>query len=195
MAFRFDKLTIKAQEAVAARAGAGGRARAIRRSSRCICWPRCLAEDEGIVRPAARKDRRQSSASSNTIVEAELKHLAASRAAASPPGVEPAARQGARRRPGRSRRHEGRLRLDRAPAARARQGRLESQERPASSTPSPKKKLLDAHASRPRLGPRHRSDARGQIPGPAKNTASIWSSGPGKASSIRSSAAIRKSAA
>ncbi len=54
MAFRFDKLTIKAQEALQ-RAKGWPPIAAIRRSSRCICWPALVAETEGVIRPILEK--------------------------------------------------------------------------------------------------------------------------------------------
>ena len=101
MAFRFDKLTIKAQEAVqraqelAADAG-------IRRSSRCTCWPRCSTKSEGVVRPVLEKIGANVE-QLEQIVDAELKHLPKSSGGA-PPQRRAAALEGARRGPGRSRR-------------------------------------------------------------------------------------------
>src|SRR3990170_4633935 len=84
MAFRFDKLTIKAQEAVARAqelaAGAGNP-----QIEAVHLLASLLKEDEGIVRPVLEKvgaNVRQL----ETIVEAELKHLPRS-SGGSPPGI------------------------------------------------------------------------------------------------------------
>ena len=54
MTFRFDKLTIKAQEAVGERRRWRPKA-AIRRSSRCTCWRRCWTSAKGSSRPLLEK--------------------------------------------------------------------------------------------------------------------------------------------
>ncbi len=102
------------------------------------------------------------------IVDAELAASAQSerRRAAEP---QSGAAKGARRRPGRGRRHEGRVRLDRAHAARPHRHQVQSPGRALAQRDHQRRRARCA-ACRPRLGPRHRPVAGGQIPGPRK----IW---------------------
>ena len=98
-----------------------------------------------------------------TIVEAELKHLP--RSSGGPPGASQHC-EGARCGPGRSRRHEGRVRLDRAPAARAGRHEVEGAGI-CSSTRSPRTRC-SARCKQSAGGTRDRSIARRQVPGPGK---------------------------
>ena len=74
MAFRFDKLTIKAQEAVAAAQSLAADAGQSAGRRRCTCWPRCWPRATG---SSGRCSRRSASTAAQLerIVEAELAHL------------------------------------------------------------------------------------------------------------------------
>ena len=163
MAFRFDKLTIKAQEAVAkAQSIGGGAGQSADRSAALV--GRAAVRGRGDRRGRAGADRRptgSSSSGSSSRSWATFPRSSAGRHAAAP---EPRCR-GAGRRPARGRRDEGRVRLDRASAVGPGQSRLQGQERPQAQRrhrqgdpPGP--------AGRPRQQPGHRSEPRGQIQRP-----------------------------
>src|SRR4051812_7557362 len=86
MAFRFDKLTIKAQEAVALSQELAGDA-GNPQIEPVHLLAALLREDGGIVRPVLEKIGANVSQLSK-IVEAELKHLPKS-SGGSPPGISP----------------------------------------------------------------------------------------------------------
>ena len=181
MAFRFDKLTIKAQEAVArAQALAAERGNAADRSAAPAGRP--AGRERRDRRAAAGADRRQPAAvgADRRVGTGPLPQGLRRGAAAGRPRAEP----GARSRPARGRRDEGRVRLDRAPAAGPGQGRIEGQER-AEAQRRHRQGDAAGPAGRPRQRAGDRSEPRGKVPGPASATASTWSSGPGRASSIR----------
>ena len=185
MAFRFDKLTIKAQEAVPARAGAGRRARAIRRSSRCTCWRRCWPKSDGIVRPvldkiganrgAARTDRRGRA-------EASAQGLAAARRRSVGRQLQQGARRGPDAKP--TTMKDEFVSTEHLLLALAKVD-IEGQERAQAQRHRRRRRC--SRRCKPVRGsrPRDRSEPRGQVPGPARSTASTWSSGPARASSTR----------
>ena len=127
MPFRFDKLTIKAQEAVAAGPGDWRPSAGIPQIDPLHLLAALLAEQEGAVEPILDRigvNRQQL----DRIVAAELGHFPKVSGGA-PPQPNAATAKGARSRPARSRRHEGRVRLDRASAAGPGQDRVQGQGR------------------------------------------------------------------
>ena len=181
MAFRFDKLTLKAQEAVAR-----AQELAADRGHAQIDPLHLLAALLGGKRRHRRADpgtdRRQSRAARQDRPgrTGPFRPRLRRGAAAGQPGTEPRARS----RPARSRRDERRVRLDRAPAAGPDQGRLEGQKRPEAQRRH-RQGPVEGVAGRPRQHPRDRPDAGRQVPGACSATASTWSSAPGRESSIR----------
>ena len=183
MAFRFDKLTIKAQEAVQ-RAKSWRPIAAIRRSSRCICWRRCSARPKASsVRcskrsaPTAQQLEKIDRRRARPFAQASGGAPAAARAKAWSSVLEAAAKA--------SRHDEGRVRLDRASAAGADEGRFQGQERAQAQ-----RHRREATCSRPCKPSAAARASTDQNPGrassrPWKSTASTWSNGPATASSIR----------
>ena len=97
MAFRFDKLTIKAQEAVQ-RAQEMAADHGNPQIDPLHLLASLLAEEEGIVKPLLEKigvNRGQL----DRIVESELNHLPKVSGAAGPPSAQPCAEPGFRSRP------------------------------------------------------------------------------------------------
>ena len=181
--FRFDKLTIKAQEAVQARSRAGRRPRQPADRRRCTCWRALLAEQRG------HRARRCSSRSAS---------IAGSWTGSSRPSWaifprSPAARSRSPTRscikvleaaPARGRRDEGRVRLHRAPAAGPDQGRLQGQERPEAQRHQ-RQGACSRRCRRSAAAPGSPTRTRRTSSRPWSATASTWWSGPGRASSTR----------
>ncbi len=181
MAFRFDKLTLKAQEAVA-RAQELATDRGHAQIDPLHLLAALLAENDGIVGPIL--DRiGVNRGTVGQIVQAELGHFAHVSGGA-PPQVEPGAEQRARGGPARSRRHERRVRLDRAPAAGADEGRLEGEKRPETQRRH-RQGTAEGVAGGPRQHPRDRPDARKTSSRRCSATASTWWIVPGRENSIR----------
>ena len=128
MAFRFDKLTIKAQEAVAAaQALAADRGHAADRL-RCTCWRPCWPKTTA---SSARCWTASASTAGNWSGSSRPSWATWPRSRGGRRPQLAAGRQSrAGSRPARSRRHEGRVRLHRTPAAGPGQGRFQGQERP-----------------------------------------------------------------
>ena len=181
MAFRFDKLTLKAQEAVA-RAQELAADRGNAQIDPLHLLAALLAENDGIVGPILERigvNRGQL----DQIVQAELGHFAQVSGGA-PPQVSQELNQRAGSRPARGRRDEGRVRLDRTPPAGAGQGRLEGQEHPEAQRRHRQGTAAGA-AGRPRQRTGDRPERRRPSSRPWSATASIWSSGPGRENSTR----------
>ena len=183
MAFRFDKLTIKAQEAV--------------QRAQSLAADRGNPQIEPLhsARRAAGRERRASSARFSTrsgptaqqleqIVQAELGHLPKmSRRRRAARGARRCTR--CSKRPNSKPTHdEGRVRLDRALAAGADRSRHQGQKRPQAQRHR-RSAAAQGAASGPRQRTRDRSKPRGKIQRAARNTASTWSNGPARASSTR----------
>ena len=192
MAFRFDKLTLKAQEAVT-RAQELAADRGHAQIDPLHLLAALLAENDGIVGPILERI----GVNRGAIGQDRRGRIGPFRqglrrgAAAAQPGIQP----GARSRPARSRHDERRVRLDRTPAAGADESRIEGQKRPEAQRHHRKGTAARCLQAVRGSTPRDRPNARKTSSRPCNDTASIWSSGRGKASSIRSSAATRKSAA
>ena len=122
-----------------------------------------LAQSDGIVGPLLDKigvNRGQL----ERIVQSELGHFAKVSGGAPPqPSQETDPRAGGR--PARGRRHEGRVRLDRAPAAGLGQGRFEGQQR-AEAQRHHREGTAPGPADRPRQHPGDRPEPGRQVPGP-----------------------------
>ena len=184
MAFRFDKLTIKAQEAVQRAqelaADAGNPQIEPLHLLAALLERRAKASSGRCSKRSARI-----AAQLEQIVEAELGHLPKVSAAARRRSVGKQLIKVLEAAQTRSRRDEGRVRLDRAPAAGA---GARSTRRPRTSC---KLNAIDeaddaqGAASGPRQRPRRPIRIPRRSSRPWRNTASTWSSGPARASSTR----------
>ena len=166
MPFRFDKLTIKAQEAVAQSqelaAGAGNP-----QIEPVHLLAALLKEDGGIVRPVLEKIGAKFRSTGNdrrgrTEAFAAIQRRGAAKRRQS-------AFQSARRGPGRSRQHEGRLRIERASAARDHRHEVESA-RHTRTQCDRQEQSARRNAIGPRIAARDRPIARRQVSGTRK----IW---------------------
>ena len=163
MAFRFDKLTLKAQEAVA-RAQELATDRGHAQIDPLHLLAALLAENDGIVGPILDRigvNRGQL----DKIVQAELGHFAHVSG-----GAQPQLSQELNRvlggGPTRGRRDERRVRLDRTPAAGADESRLEGQKRPETQRRH-RQRTAEGVAGRPRQHPRDRPKPGREVPGVA----------------------------
>ena len=182
MAFRFDKLTIKAQEAVAAAQSlAADRGHA--QIDPLHLLAALLAQTDGIVGPMLDRDRRQPRRNST--------------GSSSPSwAIFPRSPAGRRRR---SSQETNRVLEAAQHEADAMKDEFVSTEHlllALTKVDSKAKNILKLNAitdegtaagpaDRPRQHAGDRPEPRGQVPGPANATASIWSNAPGRASSIR----------
>ncbi len=191
MAFRFDKLTIKAQEAVqraqnlAADAGNP-------QIDPLHLLAGLLAEEEGIVGPILDKIG-ANRAQLNRMVEGELNHLPKVSGGAPPQPAqrlmqvfEAASREAATMKDEFVSTEHLLLALTKTDSKAKNLLKLNA---------IGEKDILKALQGRPRQRPRRPTRTPKASSRPCRNTASTWSSGPARASSIRSSAATRKSAA
>ena len=75
MTFRFDKLTIKAQEAVSQAQNLAERGGTSRRWIRCTCWQRCWRESRRRRQADSGQDRRNAGGSWKAWLNAEVARL------------------------------------------------------------------------------------------------------------------------
>ena len=193
MAFRFDQLTLKSQEAVQRAQIAGTRTRASSGSSPCTCWPRCSHPEQQVVRslsgPAWRQSRPDLEGRRGRAERPAQGHPAASTT------ISPELAPGLRIRPGRSRADERPVRLGRAPAARplsrSRAGPRRCSRRWGSARKTSCRPLQKVRGGQQR----HRPEPGRQVPGSRALRPRPGRAGQATARSTRSSAAIPRSAA
>ena len=193
MAFKWEKLTVKSQEAVQAAAStaaengnpgspahASARGTAGRPRRRRSAGPRRRRRARAGV--AGRRERGDLQAAQS------LRRLRAAE------HVQRAA-EGARPRQQRSRKLQGRLRLHRAPAAGADRGQGRSGPRRAGGDGRDPRCRAEGALRRARLAARHRPEPRGQVPGAGEVRQRPHRTSRARASSTPSSAATKRFAA